>query len=218
MSPRNEPMPARFPLEEETVHSPADCALAFAVPMRWAEFERSLGGANRDFVPRLMEANPGRSAASVWEEYALIAKYALDLSARAKRAGALIEFDATYAAWRRALERKPVTVLFAHCRHAAFDAVEFADGLYTVADVAAAVPTDFAGVLDFAVCYSLQLGQAIKARAPRSQVLMNKHETALDLRLAMLRQALHLIADGGYSYPAAMTEVRLALTHGGKSR
>jgi hypothetical protein len=177
-----------------------------------------MDGGHRDFVPRLVEANPGRSLAAIWADYAPMATYALDLVAEARGLGAFTETDVSFARWSRLLHVHPVVVLFAHCRRGEPDAVEFAGGLYAVADVANAIPPYFSGVLDFTVCYSLQLAAAIKTRASRSQLILNKRETALDQRLALLRQALRLLAGGGFSYPGAIAEVRLALIRGGQSR
>ena len=52
--------------------------------------------------------------------------------------GALTTSNASLACWRSALRQRPVNVLFAHCRPGEPGAVEFADGLYGVEEVAAA--------------------------------------------------------------------------------
>lgn len=205
-------------LRDERLHSPADCALVFAVPTTRDEFQRCAGDPRHDFVPRLIEANPGQSQGAVWAGYAPMAEYALDLTREASRAGALIAFDASFDRWRQTLNERPVVILFAHCRPGIPDAVEFADGLYDVDDLAQVVPRDFRGVLDFTVCYSLPLIRAIKNIAPRSQIIANKNETALDERLALLRQTLRLLAAGGFSYPGAAAKVHLLLLAEGKSR
>jgi hypothetical protein len=190
-------------LPEERQHSPAECALVFAVPTWREEFERAARGPG-DFVPRMVKGNPGRSLQSLWIEYAQVAEYARMLSAEARAMGALTTSNASLACWRSALRQRPVNVLFAHCRPGEPGAVEFADGLYGVEEVATAVPREFEGVIDFAVCHSLQLSRLVKLRAPRSQVIGNLQATGLDTRLALLRQTLRLVAAGGNSYPGAM--------------
>ena len=217
MSARSEPQPIVGPLEEVR-HAPADCALLVAVPADRAGFERAAKAPDRDFVARLMEANRGRTAASVWSDYARIADYTVELAREARKAGATTIMDASFACWKLALPGRPVVVLFAHCRPGEPDAIEFADGIYPVQEVARAVPPDCTAVLDFAVCYSLQLYKMIKQVAPRCTVIVNKQETPLDFRLALVRQAMRLLATGKYSYPGAMTEARLALIRGGRQR
>lgn len=212
MSPTTGP-PSAPPLDESP-HSVADCAFAFAVPTRQSEFERGTDGRGRDFVPGMLDANPGRSSASIWAEYAPIANYALGLLSEAATAGALAVPDVTFARWSQLFRERPVVVLFAHCRHGQPDAVEFAGGLVPAPQVARAVPPDFSGVLDFTVCHSLELAAAVKTRAPHCQLVLNKGETALDERLAILRQVLRLLGTGRFSYPAATAEVRLTLIRG----
>jgi hypothetical protein len=210
--------PAALSPGDEPPHSPADCAVAFAIPVRRDQFERGAQSANCDFVPRLVEANPGRSLASLWEEYCPLAGYALDLAAEARRAGALVEEDVSITGWSRLLRHRPVVVLVAHWRRGEADAIEFAESLYPPNEVADAVPADFSGVLDFTTCYSLHLAAAVKTRARRSQVILNRYEARLDFRLAMLRQTLRLLQNGKFSYVAAMAQVHLALIRKGKTR
>ena len=219
MSPTTGP-PSAPPLDEAP-HSVADCALAFAVPTRYSEFERAIharDGRGRDFVPAMLAANPGRTPASIWADYAPMADYARTLLSEAAVACALAVSDVTFARWSQLFRERPVLVLFAHCRPGRPDAVEFADGLVPAPEVARAVPPDFSGVIDFTVCYSLELYAAVKTRASHCQLVLNKGETALNERLAFLRQVLRLLAGGCYSYPAATAEVRLALIRGGFSR
>ena len=246
---------------ERTV-SPADCALAVALPLTLREFEEDAGSADRDFVRSVIEGS-GRSLREAWDEvYAPKVVHVFErVAARAREAGATVVTGATATSLRELLERFPVVCLVAHSvlssvepadvlrpdailriidagdsivarhlrallgeqpppstggdelrRHLAAvlesslaetrawfasvvrrahadgrglhvnrvmleecfgDALrrsrllELRDGMQTLDDLLAAVPLDFAGVLDLSVCNSVALGESIKRRRPR---------------------------------------------------
>lgn len=102
--------------------------------------------------------------------------------------------------------------LFAHCpEKASSGAIEFADGLHTIAELVDVVPADFSGVMDLTICYFTRLMEAIKHKAPRCQIVLNRKRASLGLRLAIYREAVRLVATGGYSHVDALAEIQLSL-------
>ena len=85
-------------------------------------------------------------------------------------------------------------------------AVEFADGLHTVAEVVTAVPTGFADTLDLTLCNSVILGAAIKQRHRPCEIPMNRFSKELDIGLIRYRIAIELLAHRPAPYVEALLE------------
>jgi hypothetical protein len=69
-------------------------------------------------------------------------------------------------------------------------AVEFADGMRTIAEVVTALPRRYAGFLDMTVCNSVILGEAIKAARPHCIVAVNHYPTEPHIRLLLYRRMM----------------------------
>lgn len=100
-------------------HLPADCALAFAIPLRRAEFFAQLtsAGADREYV-RLFRGQLGAlSEDALWRQYDdRVAGPALQAArAIAQRGGRVIE-QTTRSILRDALKQHPVVAVMAHWR------------------------------------------------------------------------------------------------------
>lgn len=198
---------------DKQVDLPSNCGLAIALPLSEEEFFADAeAGSRKDFVPAWMKQNRGFASHLVWRRYLPYAQLAIDVAREAEQLGVWVQLNSSFEQWRLILRKRKVVVLFAHhCNKPPQDSIEFADGLYAIEHVIAGIPLDYTGVLDFTVCYSLALAPAIKIRNRECTVIMNKGAARLDYRLAIYRQALRLIATGGYSYVDALAEVQLAI-------
>lgn len=192
---------------------PSNCGLAIALPLsESAFFADAEATSGKDFVPGWMKQHRGWAPQLVWQEYLPYAQLALDVAHEAEQLGVLIQLNSSFEQWCSLLRERNVVVLFAHnCSKPLQDSIEFADGPHSIERVVAGIPSGYAGVLDFTVCYSLALAPAIKVRNPECTVIMNKRAARLDYRLAIYRQALRLLATGGYSHVDALAEVQLAV-------
>src|ERR1041385_7766853 len=94
--------------------TPADCALAVALPLRFEEFVRDAESPEVDFV-RTVVAGSGRSIAAAWRELyepKVVGQYAR-IAARAEAVGVTVLPGATAASLRGLLEQFHVVSLFA---------------------------------------------------------------------------------------------------------
>ena len=194
---------------------PLDCALAVALPLTRPEFHQDIAE-GKDFVRSWMVQFDGFSTDFGWERYKPYADLVNDVSRAAGKDGVAVRRRATLADWVSLLQRVRIVTLMAHCqrgnaRGPSGDGVEFADGLYHPAQIVAAMPDNYAGVLDLSVCFSLELAPYVKRRFPHCTTIVNKGAARLDHRIAMYRQAIWLLKTASYSYVDAMTEVQMAI-------
>src|SRR5262245_12777138 len=99
----------------ESAISPADCALAVALPLTEQRFLRDAAAPDKDFA-RSVIATSGRSPLEAWTElYApkVVALYER-VAARVRRLGATVASDVTAAALHELLGQFSVVSLFAH--------------------------------------------------------------------------------------------------------
>jgi hypothetical protein len=186
------------------------------LPVTRPEFHQDVGAEGKDFVRSWMAQFEGFSTDFAWERYKPYADLVTDVSRAASKDGVAVRCRAVLADWVSLLQRVRVVTLMAHCQRgdanaSTGDRVEFADGLYHPAQIVAAMPDDYAGVLDLSVCFSLQLAPYIKRRFPHCTTIVNKGAARLDHRIAMYRQAIWLLKTGSYSYVDALAEVQLAV-------
>jgi hypothetical protein len=109
-------------------------------------------------------------------------------------------------AYRRQLEKAFPGILTG-------SAVEFADGLHRVEDVAMIVPETFKGILDLTVCNSVVLGNLIRARVS-CLVVVNRQPTPLGFRMRLYRSVMELVATGQFEFVDAVYELRKRLIRG----
>lgn len=293
----------------ERVVSPAECALAVALPLTFREFEEDAGSTERDFVRSFIEGS-GRSLRDAWDEvYEPKVVHVFErVASRAREVGATVVAGATAASLHELLERFPVVCLVAHsvlssvepadvlrpdailriidagdsivARHlqtilgeqrpptgeevelrrylATFlesslaetrawfasvvrkahpgtrglhvnrvmleecfgDALrrsgllELRDGMQTLDDLLAAIPADFAGVLDLSVCNSVALGEPIKRRRPDCLIVESSYLARIDLRLARYALVLKLLELRAVRYTDALRQLSLELVKG----
>ncbi len=93
--------------------------------------------------------------------------------------------------------------------------LELYDGLNTADELLAAIPSEFAGVLDLSVCNSFALGESIKRKRQRCLVIENVFLARIDLRLIRYMLVLDRLARGRMRYSDALAEVSGALIGGG---
>jgi hypothetical protein len=99
----------------EPVISPADCALAVALPLTEQQFMSDATARDREFA-RSVVAGSGRSPADAWSELYAPKVVALceRIAARVRSLGATVATGVTAPALRELLERFPVVTLVAH--------------------------------------------------------------------------------------------------------
>lgn len=85
--------------------------------------------------------------------------------------------------------------------------IEFADGLRSAEDVAAAVAPDFQGVLDLTICNSIIAVEAIKLRY-RFTCIGNREVIELGDRLALYAAVILVISSTKMNYVEAVREIR----------
>ncbi len=110
----------------------AHCAILFAIPVTWEEFD-SLARANlSDFVSGMLG---GRNPAQVWaQDYEVVAAAAQSLIRSALQLGASVYQKATLAHFSQATSRFQTIVLFAHWRGAVFRTSDFLNSTTAIAD------------------------------------------------------------------------------------
>jgi hypothetical protein len=89
--------------------------------------------------------------------------------------------------------------------------LELSDGLKTAEELFAAIPPEFAGVLDLSVCNSFALGESIKRRRQHCLVIENVFLARIDLRLVRYALVLDRLARRPARYTDALVEVNQAL-------
>lgn len=97
--------------------TPADCALAVALPLRLKEFARDAGSPDMDFV-RTVVTGSGRSVAAAWHELyepKVVALYGR-IAERAQAVGVTVCAGVTAASLHELLEQFHVVSLLAHSR------------------------------------------------------------------------------------------------------
>jgi hypothetical protein len=92
--------------------------------------------------------------------------------------------------------------------------IELCDGLKTVDALLAAIPPQFAGVLDLSVCNSFALGESIKRKRPDCLIIENVFLARIDLRLARYALVVNQLAQRPARYTDALTEVNRGLLGG----
>jgi hypothetical protein len=101
----------------ERIATPADCALAVALPLTFEEFARDAVSPHKDFA-RSVVANSGRSVDAAWRELyePKVMSLYTRVVARAESLGVTVVPRVTADALRALLERFHVVSLFAHSR------------------------------------------------------------------------------------------------------
>lgn len=192
-----------------TPYLPRDCALALAFPLSREEFFHSAQSEPEDgFIRTWIRRYPGYPLEQLWLDFAPVARYADCLATTASDLGVLVERGTDLACWVAALSQRRVTTLVAHWSpREGQDFIQFADGFVLSRDCAESLPNPFYGVLDMTICRSVRLIESIKSRRPQCTILANKNTASLNLRLAIYRQALRLLATGKYSFVDAMLKI-----------
>jgi len=189
---------------------PCDCTLALAFPLSRDEFFHSAESEPEDgFIRSWIRRYPGYPLEDLWIDFAPIAHYASDLArVAAEELGVHVLRDPNVASWADALSTRRVTTLFAHWSvRDDQDFIQFAGGFVSSCDCAESVPNPFYGVLDMTVCCSTRLIKAVKSRRPKCTVIANRNSASLNIRLAIYRQALRLLATRQYSFVDAMLKI-----------
>lgn len=88
--------------------------------------------------------------------------------------------------------------------------IEFFDKSYSIEEVAATVPEDYDGVLDFIVCNSVIIGNEIK-RHRKCVVIINKEQTGIVFRMLLYKGIVKLLKHTNTSYIRASTALRMKL-------
>ncbi len=82
------------------------------------------------------------------------------------------------------------------------------DGVLAVTDFAAYLPTDFKGIIDLSVCYSVEMVDAIKRRCPLCRVMAAMTQVPLLSRILVYPQvAKHFLSSEGRDYVTAYNDV-----------
>jgi hypothetical protein len=87
-------------------------------------------------------------------------------------------------------------------------AIEFADGMHTVAAFIDAIPRLFDGVLDMTVCNSVILGAAVKRSRPDCLVAVNRYPAEMHVRLTLYQLAVVPLAKRKAPYIDVLTKQR----------
>jgi hypothetical protein len=191
--------------------SPRDCSLFVAVPLTRGAFVADVADRDKDFVRAWASGFPGYPVERLWDDYRPIAAYASAVVAEASAAGVTVPPDATFEAWNRLTRGPTVITIFAHlAEQDGVETIEYRDAAVSVDAVCAALPADFAGVLDFTICYSASLIATVKRERPRCTVIANREKARLDVRLAIYRQTLRILVHEPMTYVEAAARVRLA--------
>lgn len=92
--------------------------------------------------------------------------------------------------------------------------LELRDGLVTLTALEAAIPSDFGGVLDLAVCNSIAIGELLKRE--RRECLIVRHEflARIDLQLARFAIILEVLAKRPARYSDVLHQLSLSLVRG----
>lgn len=90
-------------------------------------------------------------------------------------------------------------------------AIEFRDGLQTVASVVDAVPESFDGLLDLSVCNSIILAESIKRQRRGCMVIANRRPARLNFRLIRYRLLIRELARTPGPYVEALARLQTAL-------
>lgn len=93
-------------------------------------------------------------------------------------------------------------------------AVEFRDGLKTVGEVAAAIPTGFLGTLDLTLCTSAILGVALRRRLDGFPIVVNQARAEIDAKLLRYRFLIEELGRRPAPFADAIGRVHNALSRG----
>lgn len=200
---------------------PQDCALALAIPLTEEDFLHGLrAGEEKDFAKSLVRNFPATTEKSIWEnKYQPIVRVAQTVTQAVKKHGVTVVQNATLAAFQDLLPHFQVITLVAHWRSHGFEIgeIEFFDRLQSVNEVNAVIPLSYEGILDFSVCHSRILGNAIK-RGRRCLVITNDKEATPVFRLLIYKGTIELLAHHPMDYPEATTKVRKEFINQSKYR
>jgi hypothetical protein len=89
--------------------------------------------------------------------------------------------------------------------------LELRDGLVTMANLDAAIPPDFAGVLDLSVCNSVAIAELIKRRRRDCLVVHNSFLARLDVRLDRFALAMDILSRRAARYSDVLHSLSLEL-------
>jgi hypothetical protein len=107
----------------ERAVTPADCALAVALPLTFEEFEADAGSPERDFIRSVLDGS-GRSLRDTWDE--VYAPKVVDIcervAAKARALGGTVVTRTTAGLLRELLAKFPVVCLIAHSIQAPVEA------------------------------------------------------------------------------------------------
>lgn len=88
--------------------------------------------------------------------------------------------------------------------------IEFFDQLHSIEKFIMTIPQDYDGLLDFTVCNSALIGNAIK-RQRHCIVLVNKESATLKSRMVIYKGIIELLARSDMDYMDAATNIRKAI-------
>jgi hypothetical protein len=197
--------------------SPRDCALAFTFPITRERFFRDLEpGSGKDFVRSWVARKKGFSNEAAWMQYEKYARYAQAVAEKALAAGVLVALDVTLADWAGLVRQRRVMSLFAHWHpptgeNEADGKIEFSDSSVILPRIIDQIPEGYSGILDLAVCNSIVMGTAIKQKRPRCTVILNRHDTRMDIRLVLYRQALRALEQTGQDLTDVLANIHLSV-------
>lgn len=107
---------------------PADCVLAIALPMTWAEFATEGAALDRDFVKSMIDGS-GRTMRQAWDEVyePRVVRTCERVADRVREYGSTVAFGATAIMLRELLEDFPVVCLVAHSVFMPIDPADLID-------------------------------------------------------------------------------------------
>jgi hypothetical protein len=138
---------------------PRDCVLAFGIPTTRTAFDRALNDpGNRDFI-----VNRSRD----WKKYECEVISEIENTEPNIRAlGVRVVHDLTIDLLGQLFEDRAATVIVLFC-HSHDASLEFDDGLASVPDVMARIPTDVQVIIDLCACRAWTLAKTIIKERPR---------------------------------------------------
>ncbi len=201
----------------EPVVKPADCALLVALPLSHEEFWRQFADSDHHHFSQHVAMTLGSPrVCDAWTSYrrdvVLIEHAARELAGL----GGSVETSATLEHWQRAFATRKVVALLAHAPDP--EHIELGDRIVSTAELTAAAPAGFAGVIDLMSCFSLPLALALKERC-RSRpdgdcvVIGNQHAAMVSARVFRFICTIRLLHRRADRYSHANYDVAKELIH-----
>jgi hypothetical protein len=186
---------------------PADCGLAFGLPLDRDEFESGLlETSSKDWAKFFSASHPEALPNALWTEFYVpeIVEPAMAIIGIAERLNVTIYRACTLADLSYAADRHAVLTLVSHWVEDGAGGIELSDDLHPVEKVAAALPTGYNRLLDLMICQSILLADAVKRRYPDCACLCNSKPVRPRRKLYLYGQTLLAIEPGKLAYADAV--------------